>query len=58
MVGLIKKIFFSLLLILLVSFNIDKDVPVFEFQTLNGKIITSEELKGKIILLDFWDTHC
>jgi len=35
-----------------------KACPDFELQTLNGKVITSNELKGKIILLDFWDTHC
>lgn len=31
---------------------------VFEMQTLDGEIINSSELKGKVILLDFWDTRC
>jgi len=58
MIGLSKKIVFGLLLILLTNCSTDKNVPDFELQTLNGKIITSEELRGKIVLLDFWDTHC
>lgn len=58
MVDLFKKIVLGLLLILLVNCSTDKKVPDFELQTLNGKIITSEELHGKIVLLDFWDTHC
>ncbi len=58
MIGISKEIVFGLLLILVASCNTDKNVPDFELQTLNGKIITSEEMKGKIVLLDFWDTHC
>ncbi len=49
---------YCLLWILLASFFSDNKVPDFELQTLEGKIITSDDLKGKIILLDFWDTHC
>lgn len=30
----------------------------FELQSLDGAAISSEDLKGKVILLDFWDTHC
>jgi thiol-disulfide isomerase/thioredoxin len=58
MVRISKEIVFVLMLILLVNCRTDKNVPDFELQTLDGKIITSEELRGKIVLLDFWDTRC
>ena len=32
--------------------------PEFEFVTLAGEHITSADLKGKIIILDFWSTDC
>ena len=32
--------------------------PEFEMETFSGKIISSDELKGKVTLLEFWDTHC
>ncbi len=30
----------------------------FELQSLDGGAISSEDLKGKVILIDYWDTHC
>lgn len=30
----------------------------FEFVALDGSTIAAEDLKGKVILLDYWDTHC
>lgn len=30
----------------------------FELQYLDGERIFSNDLKGKVVLLDFWDTHC
>ncbi len=32
--------------------------PNFTLQTLDGKEVTLSELKGKVILLDFWATWC
>lgn len=58
MITLSKKIIFGLLLILFTSCSTDHTVPDFELQTLNGKVITSQELRGKIVLLDFWDSRC
>ncbi|HWN44302.1 MAG TPA: redoxin domain-containing protein [Thermoanaerobaculia bacterium] len=33
-------------------------VPDFELATLQGEYFTAEDLKGKVILLDFWGTWC
>jgi len=33
-------------------------VPDFELATLGGEYFTAEDLKGKVILLDFWGTWC
>jgi tetratricopeptide (TPR) repeat protein len=33
-------------------------VPDFELATLTGDYLTSEELRGKVLLLDFWGTWC
>lgn len=33
-------------------------VPTFELVTLSGDFVTSEELAGKVVLLDFWATWC
>lgn len=32
--------------------------PAFEFVALNGEKISSDDLKGKIVILDFWSTDC
>lgn len=33
-------------------------IPDFEFVTLAGDYLTHEDLKGKVVLLDFWGTWC
>jgi thiol-disulfide isomerase/thioredoxin len=33
-------------------------VPEFSMTTMDGKTIEASSLKGKVILLEFWDTHC
>jgi thiol-disulfide isomerase/thioredoxin len=40
------------------STYISGPVTDFELQNLDGRTIASEDLKGKVILLDYWDTHC
>ena len=35
-----------------------KQLPSFTFTSLDGKEITPEDLKGKIVVLDFWATWC
>jgi peroxiredoxin len=35
-----------------------KIVPDFELTTLAGEYLTAEELRGKVLLLDFWGTWC
>lgn len=32
--------------------------PDFTLRTLNGQVITLSQLKGKVVLLDFWATWC
>jgi thiol-disulfide isomerase/thioredoxin len=33
-------------------------IPAFTLKTLDGKTVTSEELKGKIVVINFWATWC
>jgi thiol-disulfide isomerase/thioredoxin len=35
-----------------------KDAPAFRGVSLDGKVYTSQDLKGKTVLLDFWATWC
>jgi peroxiredoxin len=35
-----------------------KIVPDFELTTLTGEYLTAEDLRGKVLLLDFWGTWC
>jgi thiol-disulfide isomerase/thioredoxin len=35
-----------------------KDAPAFRGVSLDGKVYSSQELKGKTVLLDFWATWC
>jgi thiol-disulfide isomerase/thioredoxin len=36
----------------------NEKAPAFEFVTLSGEKINYDSLQGKVIILDFWDTHC
>ncbi len=40
------------------STYISGPVAEFELLYLDGGTIASEDLKGKVILIDYWDTHC
>ena len=37
---------------------VGKSMPEFSMTTLDGKTITNADLKGKVVLLDFWATWC
>ncbi len=37
---------------------VGKPVPSFEVTTLEGKKLTDRDLRGKVVLLDFWATWC
>jgi len=56
-----------LLLITNLSFNLNAQsktkkvsgkAPEFTMKSFEGEVINSEDLKGKVILLEFWDTYC
>ena len=32
--------------------------PKWQLKDINGKLVTSEELKGKVVVVDFWATWC
>jgi thiol-disulfide isomerase/thioredoxin len=32
--------------------------PAFQFVTLNGENVSSDNLKGKVVVLDFWSSDC
>jgi thiol-disulfide isomerase/thioredoxin len=32
--------------------------PAWQLQDLNGKVVSSDEFKGKVVVLDFWATWC
>lgn len=38
--------------------RIDKPAPLWEFPDINGNMVKLAELKGQIVLLDFWATWC
>lgn len=40
------------------NLNAGQPAPVFEAQTTNGTAIDLKELKGKVVLLDFWASWC
>lgn len=43
------------------EFNTGKlnlEVPHFEFEDLDGNIVSSDSLRGKVVLLNFWFTRC
>jgi len=35
-----------------------KDLPALTLRTLDGKTVTTADLKGKVVLLDFWASWC
>ncbi len=35
-----------------------KDLPALTLHTLDGKTVTTADLKGKVVLLDFWASWC
>lgn len=41
-----------------VAKRIDKPAPLWEFPDINGNLVKLSELKGQIVLLDFWATWC
>ncbi len=43
---------------MVVSEHSDKPFPEFELHLLSGEIIQSRDLKGKVVVLDFWATWC
>lgn len=38
--------------------QLNEPAPSFSFTTLQGKTMRSEEMKGKVVLLDFWASWC
>ncbi len=41
------------------SFSLlNKQAPDFKLKGLNDSLVTLSDLKGKVVLLDFWSTHC
>lgn len=38
--------------------RLNKEMPEFNFSTLTGEEISSENLKGKVVLFNFWFTRC
>jgi thiol-disulfide isomerase/thioredoxin len=40
------------------SFNTEKKMPEFEMVTTAGKHLTMKNLRGKVVLFDFWATWC
>ncbi|HEY2168002.1 MAG TPA: TlpA disulfide reductase family protein, partial [Candidatus Angelobacter sp.] len=37
---------------------VDRDISPFRIQTLTGKIVTSQEWKGHVVVVSFWATWC
>ncbi len=56
----LKHCAFALLLatVLVSCSNIGEQAPSFEFQTLDGSKVSSESLKGKIVVVNVWATWC
>lgn len=41
-----------------ISYKMGKQISPFEYKDLNGNIVNSEKIKGKIIVLNIWSTTC
>jgi thiol-disulfide isomerase/thioredoxin len=41
-----------------IGFSLNKPVKPFEFVDFNGNLLKSEDLRGKVIVLNFWSTSC
>ena len=41
-----------------VTLQIGEKLPAFSLKTPDGKVLKSDALKGKVLLLDFWATWC
>ena len=56
---LILMVFISIFFVDIIhSSEINQQSPEFKFITLDGDTVKSDDLKGKVILLDFWNTGC
>lgn len=64
-----KSVFHILICLLLISISLsaqtalcatdtNETAPDFEFVTLSGEKVRSDNLKGKVIVLDFWNNRC
>ncbi|WP_159991702.1 peroxiredoxin family protein [Pelistega ratti] len=57
-----KKIILSLITIIAIAagayFAFQEDKPTITYHTIDGKDITSNDLKGKVVLVKFWATTC
>ena len=38
--------------------KVGQQMPDFKVSMLDGRVVNTEELRGKVILLDFWGTQC
>ncbi len=41
-----------------IFYKIGEQISPFEYEDINGNLLKSESLKGKIIVLNFWNTSC
>src|SRR5262245_16520211 len=40
------------------AFSAERKLPAFEVKLLNGKLVRSKDLAGKVVVIDFWATWC
>jgi len=53
-----KLIFIPLILLIISCSNEGEPISSFSLKTLDGKTITNQDLKGKIVVIDVWATWC
>lgn len=41
-----------------ITYEIGKSIPPFSFTDINGNLLSSDSLKGKVFVLNFWATSC